>query len=192
MAQWMPGDAGRPRNNWAWPRPGGHGTPKHPGPWEQAQPGEAQRHAWHWTPFSSNREPYPAGARPSTWFHSILGRFRGGQMATRVGGSALLNRTPGLPPKTIRPAFTGPYERKFARTMIGHNRAQYEPIQMLPAHKRPEPQAVRHSQAPRLRPALVGGPRQRYSKVDDDAIMSRARERAFGGGGGKGRLGTRV
>ena len=176
--------AGRWWQNWSWPSPGGHGKPDHPAPFEQRGPGETDPQQFNADGAVIFRRPYPAGARPSRFFTSRVPPVHG--QTCDVGGRALLNRVTGLPPETVRPAFTGPMERKMARSCIGRNRAIYQPVEYLPAIKRPEPQAVRHSQTPRLRPALVA-PRQRYSKVEDDDLMSRARMRAFGGG----RLGTR-
>jgi hypothetical protein len=173
---------------WSWPSPAGHGHAKHPDRWEDRQPGEAQLHPWHWTP-AIDRRPYPPGARPSWFTASIVPRP--GPWTCAIGGSALLNRFPDLPPKTVRPAFTGPYERRMMKSFVGRNRAIYQPLQMLPSMVRPEGQAVRHSQTPRQRPALVA-PVQRYNKLEDADIVARARQRAFGVAGGKGRLGTRM
>ena len=181
--------------NWSWPTPGGRGVPSYPAPWQEPDmrpdqrpytaEDQAQRARVAFDNPSIARRPYPPGAQPSRWYTSRVPRA--GTQTAAVGGTALRQRFPDLPPKTVRPAFTGPYERRFARTAVGRNRAIYQPLMMLPAIKRPSGQAVRSTVPPVTRPALTG-PRQRYSKVDQSALVAQARLRASGGSG---RLGTR-
>jgi hypothetical protein len=179
-----PGEV-RFRDRWGWPDPRGRGRPHYPAPFQQRSPGETDPQQFNQNGSVIFRQPYPPGAEPSRWYQSVVPTVHG--QTADVGGTALLQRFDGLPPKTIRPAFTGPMERKMARSCIGRNRAIFQPLELLPAIKRPEGVAVRHSQTPRVRPALVGPAGNRFNKVEDDDLIARARRRAFGSG----RLGSR-